>query len=66
MQACGHPCCGIKGEKQCPPCMFEECVKKNNSEISGDDYCNICFVEGLIAAPCIIAKCGHAFHFHCL
>eukprot|EP00937_MAST-01D_sp_MAST-1D-sp2_P000962 g962.t1 len=38
-------------------------------ECSGeaDDYCAICFVEGLGAAPVIeLESCGHCFHEHCL
>lgn len=27
---CGHPCLGIKGEKECQPCLYEECAKKEN------------------------------------
>lgn len=32
----------------------------------GDDYCNICFVESLHAAPSIRLKCGHVFHIKCV
>lgn len=24
---CGHPCCGIKNEKTCLPCLNPECVE---------------------------------------
>lgn len=26
---CGHYCCGFAGEKECIPCLNEECVEKN-------------------------------------
>jgi len=51
---CGHPCYGIKNDK-CLPCLNETC-SENNPDLkgtTGDDYCNICFVEGLSAAPCV-------------
>lgn len=33
---------------------------------SQDDYCNICWVEGLGAKPCIsLTGCGHLFHYDC-
>jgi len=28
LQKCGHPCCGVRGEKECPPCLFEDCLEK--------------------------------------
>lgn len=64
---CGHPCCGYRGEKKCTPCLFPECekrVKANRTLLyqTGDDYCNICFVEGLIQQPCVKLKCGHLYH----
>lgn len=69
MQKCGHPCCGIDSVKKCPPCLFEDCAKKNEIELKnakGEDYCSICFVEGLINAPIMMSKCGHIYHYHCL
>lgn len=66
---CGHPCGGTCHDKECPPCLFEDCAKETRLKlngVSGDDYCNICFTEGLINAPCVHLKCGHIFHYHCL
>jgi hypothetical protein len=31
-----------------------------------DDYCNICWVEGVGAAPAIRLRCGHIFHHSCV
>lgn len=46
--ACGHNCCGIRGERQCLPCLEEECSfhKVADPGVTADDYCNICFTEG--------------------
>lgn len=56
MLPCGHPCGGFKGEKECLPCINEECVDKNPEltlEKKGDDYCVICYSEGLESGPCV-------------
>ena len=52
---CGHPCCGVKGEKNHLPCLFEKCSKKTEKilKTTGDDYCVICYCEKLINAPCV-------------
>ncbi|KAL4472349.1 hypothetical protein ABPG72_002832 [Tetrahymena utriculariae] len=65
---CGHPCCGIKNELKCLPCLFEKCAQDNQSlkGVTGEEYCNICFIEGLINAPVMRSKCGHIFHYSCL
>lgn len=65
---CGHPCPGHDGEDKCLPCLNGECeeAKKLNLNQKGEDYCNICYVEGLSAAPCIQIGCGHIFHYECL
>lgn len=48
---CGHPCGGSVGEKECMPCLEEECInklpqnmqpKKNKSE-----FCTICYCTEL-------------------
>jgi hypothetical protein len=47
---CGHYCCGFKNEAVCLPCLDEACVEKNDQLTKGkkgDDYCSICFTEGL-------------------
>lgn len=67
MLECGHACCGVKGEKKCPPCFLEQCKEKNKLQQQGeDDYCNICFVESLKSAPCVRFNCGHYFHYECI
>jgi len=32
---CGHPCCGFKNEKECPPCFFEECEQAMKKKLNG-------------------------------
>lgn len=50
------------------PCLNSECAKKDESlkGVDGDEFCNICFVEGLSSAPVIRSKCGHMFHYICM
>ncbi|GAM20373.1 hypothetical protein SAMD00019534_035480, partial [Acytostelium subglobosum LB1] len=59
---CGHHCNGIDNESNCLPCLVEECQKSH--QIS-TDFCNICWIEDLAAAPCIKLECGHIFHYEC-
>eukprot|EP00753_Platysulcus_tardus_P014804 PLAT4540.1.p1 GENE.PLAT4540.1~~PLAT4540.1.p1 ORF type:complete len:829 (+),score=264.74 PLAT4540.1:25-2487(+) len=33
---------------------------------AADDYCNICWVDELSAAPCVQLSCGHLFHASCM
>jgi E3 ubiquitin-protein ligase MYCBP2 len=33
---------------------------------NADDYCTICYVEGLSAAPSVQLMCGHVLHLHCV
>eukprot|EP01017_Pseudomicrothorax_dubius_P036172 TRINITY_DN5154_c0_g4_i1.p1 TRINITY_DN5154_c0_g4~~TRINITY_DN5154_c0_g4_i1.p1 ORF type:complete len:386 (+),score=45.62 TRINITY_DN5154_c0_g4_i1:211-1368(+) len=69
MLACGHPCSGFAGETSHLPCLHADCAERSKEYLSnqtGDDYCNICFTEGLIQAPDVRLKCGHIFHVHCL
>lgn len=54
---CGHPCCGLKNEEECLPCLV--CSNK-------DEYCTICYTEKLEDAPCIKLECSHIFHFKCI
>eukprot|EP01105_Mastigella_eilhardi_P011025 TRINITY_DN253_c1_g1_i2.p1 TRINITY_DN253_c1_g1~~TRINITY_DN253_c1_g1_i2.p1 ORF type:complete len:811 (+),score=195.14 TRINITY_DN253_c1_g1_i2:140-2572(+) len=61
---CGHACNGVRGEAQCPPCMHPDCLK--DAQQSADDFCNVCWVESLSAAPCIKLECGHIFHYACI
>jgi len=79
---CHHPCGGIAAEAtaevrgpppavgaacgpRCLPCLHEACVKPGAQQ-NAEDYCNVCFVEALRAAPAVQLQCGHAFHHHCL
>jgi hypothetical protein len=61
--SCGHLCGGVKDEVHCPPCLDEECSK--NAVQTGDDFCNICWVDTIAAAPSIKLNCGHFFHLSC-
>jgi E3 ubiquitin-protein ligase MYCBP2 len=61
--ACTHPCCGIKGEDPCLQCLEEEC---QTGGVCKEDFCNICYTEGLGSAPTIRIACGHLFHFTCI
>jgi IBR domain, a half RING-finger domain/Zinc finger, C3HC4 type (RING finger) len=64
---CKHPCCGIRDEKQCMPCIEPECAARDpNDDTCKDDYCNICWVESIGGAPSIKLNCGHIFHFSCI
>ena len=33
MLACGHFCCGTKGENECMPCLRPECIEKGGHKI---------------------------------
>jgi Ring finger domain len=51
------------------PCLDEECVKKNEAltlGAKGDDYCIICYTDGLSQAPCIQLDCKHIAHLDCI
>lgn len=58
--SCGHPCCGVKGEEKCLPCLHG-CSKEGEGQGEGspklkqdaDDMCMICYTEGLSCAPSI-------------
>eukprot|EP01117_Protostelium_nocturnum_P011289 TRINITY_DN4098_c1_g1_i4.p1 TRINITY_DN4098_c1_g1~~TRINITY_DN4098_c1_g1_i4.p1 ORF type:complete len:652 (-),score=236.82 TRINITY_DN4098_c1_g1_i4:52-2007(-) len=63
--ACRHLCGGIKNERNCLPCLNEDCNKEEEGQKS-DSYCNICWVEDLGSAPCIQLECGHIFHSNCV
>ena len=38
----------------------------NNCDVDADDYCSICWIEGLGSAPAIRLACGHVFHYKCV
>ena len=44
-------------------CLEEGCKLSSGN---GEDYCAICWVEGLNQAPSIKLDCGHLFHKHCV
>ncbi|CAM9275544.1 unnamed protein product [Choristocarpus tenellus] len=47
----------------CIPCL-EACCPSSNTD--GDaEFCNICWTETLIAAPCVELVCGHFVHASC-
>ena len=62
--ACTHKCGGCKGEKSCLPCLHEDCDNEA-APFHGSDFCSICWVEDLQAAPCVLLACGHVFHYAC-
>ena len=61
---CKHLCGGVRDEQTHLPCLKEDCAKPGDPE--ADDYCNICWVEDLASAPCILLTCGHIFHHACI
>lgn len=61
---CNHQCYGLALERECLHCIHPDCVQDDKQ--TKDDYCNICWVEGLGAKPCIsLTGCGHLFHYDC-
>ena len=64
---CGHKCNGVKGERNCPPCLHTDCAGKHyNGDINADELCGICFTSELGAEACTKLSCGHVFHTGCL
>lgn len=72
---CGHPCGGIRAEcaddvpaaAACLPCLHADCASRTPGlQQTGDDFCNICWVESLSAAPAVRLECGHVFHEACV
>jgi len=61
---CGHHCYGIRGESACIPCLHPDCARSLPQVAS--DFCSICYVEELGAAPCIQLTCTHIFHLECV
>ncbi|GMH35470.1 hypothetical protein BSKO_03338 [Bryopsis sp. KO-2023] len=59
--ACGHDCCGVRGEPRCPPCIEPGCA---SAESDGTMDCQICW-EALRSGPCVQIACGHIFHLSC-
>lgn len=50
---CGHSCYGFKNEKQCPPCLHENCTSESRVQ-KADEDCSICFTDDLSAAPVVM------------
>jgi len=64
---CGHKCFGVNGEINCPPCIDNECPQfKGEYGQNKDDYCIICYSEGLGASPIVVLSCGHYMHYLCV
>ena len=66
LPGCRHPCDGIRGERHCLPCMYDDCERHRAGGQTRDDYCTICGIESLGQAPSIQLKCGHIFHHACI
>mmetsp|Transcript_40039 Transcript_40039/g.89835 ORF Transcript_40039/g.89835 Transcript_40039/m.89835 type:complete len:530 (-) Transcript_40039:111-1700(-) len=64
---CGHWCGGVHGEDRCLPCLHPGCKQavEGPPVPDGDEWCGICWIEPLRAAPAIQLKCGHVLHQHC-
>ena len=42
-------------------------MKKFVKNVDEDQYCEICYSEGLNAQPCVqLDGCKHVFHFNCI
>jgi len=51
------------------PCIHPECAEKHPEATLGqttEDYCTICYVQGLGEKPCVQLDCKHIFHFDCI
>jgi len=64
---CGHKCFGVEHERECPPCIDENC-KEFHGKFSQNknDYCTICYSEGLGNSPIAVLSCGHYVHYLCI
>ena len=79
---CGHACGGICDEKthveclqvrpfRCFLCVIEstlrgQCKPSADDDAPGGEWCAICYVDALEAAPVIKLQCGHLLHFGCV
>ena len=64
---CGHYCGGLRGERECPPCLQEPCslgAKDASAGGEGGGLCVVC-LDPLTAAPCLRLQCGHMLHLAC-
>jgi len=64
--ACGHVCCGVRGEEPCLPCLHGCDNGGGHKPLSQshEDPCDICFAF-LEEEPCVRVSCGHVFHARC-
>jgi hypothetical protein len=63
---CGHACGGVAAEQQHLVCLKEECPDHPADVDGEEEYCAVCYVEGLGQAPTIRLGCGHLFHYRCI
>ena len=64
---CGHKCFGVNGEMKCPPCIDNECKSfAGQYGQNKDDFCIICYSEGLGSSPIVALSCGHYLHYLCI
>ncbi|MES1919529.1 hypothetical protein MHBO_001344 [Bonamia ostreae] len=67
---CGHRCLGTENhaEKKGPGCLVEDCAShiEKKLKVKSEDFCQICWVESLGAAPVVLLGCGHVFHSECV
>jgi hypothetical protein len=72
VHACGHACHGLRFEATHVPCLEADCAAGEAARTAakvtqtGDDFCNICWVDPLAGAPSLQLKCGHVFHLGCI
>ena len=50
---CGHPCCGVKDEEKCLPCLYGCAGDDSKLKQDAEDMCMMCYTEGLAYAACI-------------
>lgn len=62
IRACKHPCCGVRDETVCPPCLYCDVDRMQDR----DDDCPICFTDPLGKQPCVALPCGHILHHDCV
>jgi E3 ubiquitin-protein ligase MYCBP2 len=64
---CGHPCCGVKGEEKCLPCLH---CGPAEGELAltqdADDYCVVCYTDAISRQPSVQLDCGHVIHYACI
>ena len=63
---CGHRCNGVRGEKDCLPCLVVECHDEKSRLPAAEELCNICWTSDLESEACVQLGCGHVFHANCV